>query len=138
MAQTPAWRVGWPAWKTVTEALSPPSPPEIPPITCALPPPFPAAEQKPPPPYTRTLVLAALLFLMDGYIGGGGFFSIVILCLGLPVLVLRALLAWKNPPLLKRRLASVGIYGVAALATLVLVRTDQAGARARGAGDRGL
>lgn len=93
--------------------------------------PAPEAIAPPPPPYTRTLVLAALLFLFDGVIGGQGFFSLLMLVVGVPVLLIRAALARKDAPLLKRRLASVGIYAGAALATIVVVRLDQAGARVR-------
>ncbi|MEQ2010491.1 MAG: hypothetical protein ABMA26_27205, partial [Limisphaerales bacterium] len=79
----------------------------------------------------NTLLLAGALFGVDGLIGGGGLFSGVVLVFGLPVLLIRALLAWKDAALRRRRFASVGIYAAAALATIALVRFDQAGARDR-------
>lgn len=93
--------------------------------------PAPEAVAPKPPSYPRTLVLAAALFGFDGLIGGQGFMSIFVLVLGLPVLLIRAALARKDAPLLKRRLASAGIYAAAALAVIALVRFDQAGARVR-------
>lgn len=130
--QTPAWQIGWPAWQTVAEALQPQPPSVVPQTGPATPPPLPAAtEQKPPPPYTTTLVLAAALFGIDGLIGGQGFLSLLVLYVGMPVLAIRVLLARKDLALCRRRFASVGIYLVAALAALALVRFDQAGARAR-------
>lgn len=132
--QTPAWQVGWPAWQTVAEALQPAAPAGVAPSGPATPPPLPvsAVPAVPKPPgYTRTLLLAGALFGFDGWIGGQGFLSLAVLYFGGPLLVIRALLAWKEPVLLRRRFASVGIYAVAALAAIALVRHDQAGARAR-------
>lgn len=97
------------------------------------PPELPTSETTPPkpPPYARTLLRAAALFGFDGLIGGQGFMCIFVLVLGVPVLLIRAALARKDAPLLKRRLASVGIYAGAALAAIGVVRLDQAGAEKR-------
>jgi|GEM_PF-2036969 len=132
--QTPAWQVGWPAWQTVAETLQPAAPAGVAPSGPATPPPLPASTvpaASQPPGYTRTLLLAGTLFLFDGWIGGQGFLSLTVLYLGGPLLVIRALLAWREPALLRRRFASAGIYAVAALAAIALVRHDQAGAHAR-------
>lgn len=131
--QTPAWQVGWPAWQTVAEALQPFTSLAAAASGPTTPPPLPVAAPVATglPGYTRTLLLAGALFGFDGLIGGQGFLSLAVLCLGVPALVVHALLAWKEPALLRRRFASVGIYTVAALAAITLVRHDQAGARTR-------
>ena len=86
---------------------------------------------KPRPAYTMTIILAAALFGFDGLFSGQGIFSMFTLIFGVPVLLIRALLAWKNPPLRRHRFAVAGIYLVAALATMGMVSADQRGANLR-------
>ncbi len=97
------------------------------------PPPLPESTLPAPPSYKRTFVLAAALFILEAFVSGGGFFSVLVIILVLPVLVIRALWAWKNRPMMMRRLGSVVIYFIAAVAGILLVQADQDGARERAA-----
>jgi hypothetical protein len=83
------------------------------------------------PGYVTTVALAAALLGLDGLLTGQGILSLFVLGFGVPLLLLRALATRRNPALRRRRLASVGIYFAAAVATIVLVGADMRGARAR-------
>jgi len=100
-------------------------------MSTATPPALPQPSWPNPPPYTRTFVLAVALFILDAFVSGGGFLSLLVIIFVLPVLVIRALWAWKRRPLLLRRLGSVVIYFSAAVAAIIVVRADQEATRGR-------
>lgn len=129
--ETPAWCVGWSEWKTVAEVLHAPAESGAGHARGEVPPPSPVAPQPVPPAYTSTIVPASLLFCVDVLMMGSGSLSMFVLLLGTPILIIRALLARKNRPLLRRRVASLGIYLVVTITVIVLVRADQKGARQR-------
>lgn len=82
-------------------------------------------------PRARTYVLAGGLLLFDGVIGGQGVFSLLMLVIAVPGLVLLALLRWKDAARRKRRFLAGAIYAAAAGAAMALIQEDTKGARAR-------
>ncbi len=60
----------------------------------------------------KNLLIALSLFLLDAFILNQGIIALVTLFLALPVLIIRAILKWKDKVLLKRRLVIIAIYSV--------------------------
>ena len=82
-------------------------------------------------PYKNTIILAALLLGYDVILSGQGFLSVFLLIFGIPVMVIRALLVWKNRSLFWRRSASIGIYLGVVVVIRLLITVDQRGAKIR-------
>jgi hypothetical protein len=60
----------------------------------------------------KNLLIALSLFLFDAFILNQGIIALVTLFLVLPVLIIRAILKWKDKVLLKRRFITIAIYSV--------------------------
>jgi hypothetical protein len=74
--------------------------------------------------YGTTMAMATGLLVLDGLLTGQGILSVFTVIVGVPVLLLRALVTLQNPALRRRRLASVAVYLVAAITTIALVSAD--------------
>jgi hypothetical protein len=76
-------------------------------------------------------VFAAGLLVVDALLIGQGFLSVFVILFATPILVIRALLAWRNRHELRCRMAVAGVLLFAALAGLWIIGADQEGARRR-------
>ena len=57
----------------------------------------------------RTVIIAIILFGLDAFVFNQGVIAFITL-FALPILFIRALIGWKDKPLLKKRLNACGIY----------------------------
>lgn len=128
---TRAWRAGMPEWKTVGEVLDLPVTISAADAVAASPPPLPPQGRGGPPSHATTAFLAGMLVLVDGLLYGSGKPSEMMLLIVIPALMLRVLMTRSNRHLMRVRLDVVGIYLVASLSVLVLVKDDRRGARER-------
>lgn len=85
----------------------------------------------PPPPLARSAVTAFLLFVVDAFVLNQGILALVILLVVLPFILVRALFALKNRPLLKQRFLSVFIYAFAAVLIMGSINANNATAKKR-------
>lgn len=58
----------------------------------------------------RTLTIAIILFLIDAFVFNQGIIALITLIIALPIMIIKALIRWKDKPLLKKRLTVCGIY----------------------------
>ena len=58
----------------------------------------------------RTVIIAIILFGLDAFWLNQGMVALVTVMIVLPIMIIKALVRWKNKPLLKKRLAACGIY----------------------------
>jgi hypothetical protein len=72
----------------------------------------------------KSVVGALALFVLDAFFLDQGLIASAILFIGLPVMLIRALIARKNRPPLKRRLAVAGIYLAAFLLAIGVIRAN--------------
>jgi hypothetical protein len=66
----------------------------------------------------RTIIIATILFILDVFIFNQGTIALITLLIALPVMIVKALLCWKNKPLLKKRFVACGIYLIMAILIL--------------------
>ena len=55
---------------------------------------------------TKTIIIASVIFVLDAYLFNQGVIAVVFLLLVAPIILIRAVFAWKNTALRKRRLAA--------------------------------
>jgi hypothetical protein len=58
----------------------------------------------------RTVIIAIIVFGLDAFWLNQGIIAVLTVMIALPVMIIKALISWKNKPLLKKRLTACGIY----------------------------
>jgi hypothetical protein len=70
----------------------------------------------------RTVIIAIILFGLDAFWLNQGMVALITVMIALPIMIIKALIHWKNKPLLKKRLTACGIY----LLMSILILTSNA------------
>lgn len=58
----------------------------------------------------RTLIIAIILLGLDAFWLNLGIIALITVMIVLPAMIIKALMSWKNKPLLKKQFAACGIY----------------------------
>lgn len=58
----------------------------------------------------RTVIIAIILFGLDAFWLNQGMVALITVMIALPIMIIKALIRWKNKSLLKKRLTACGIY----------------------------
>jgi hypothetical protein len=54
----------------------------------------------------RTVIIAIILFGLDAFWLNQGMIALITVMIALPIMIIKALVRWKNRPLLKKRLTA--------------------------------
>ena len=73
---------------------------------------------------TKTIIIASAVFVLDAYLFNQGVIAMAFLLLVAPIILIKAVFAWKNTALRKRRLAAAGIYAVMAVMVLIYIQVN--------------
>ena len=79
----------------------------------------------------RTVIIAIILFGLDAVVFNQGFIAFITLFIALPIMFVRALIRWKDKPLLKKRLTACGIYLFMSILILASIGINNKIARSR-------
>lgn len=79
----------------------------------------------------RTFIIAVILFGLDAFWLNQGVIALITIIIALPIMIIKALINWKNKPLLKKRLAAGGIYLLMSLLIFASISLNNKIARSR-------
>ena len=69
----------------------------------------------------RTVINAIILFVLDAIVLNQGVIALITLFIALPIMIIKALLRWKDKPLLKKRFIACGVYLIMAIFILASI-----------------
>lgn len=72
----------------------------------------------------KTIIIASAIFVLDAYLFNQGVIAMVFLLLVTPTTLIRALIAWKNTALRKKRIAAAGVYFIMAVMVLAYIQVN--------------
>ena len=79
----------------------------------------------------RTVIIAIILFGLDAFFLNQGIIALITVMIVLPAMTIKALISWKNKPLLKKRLTACGIYFLMSLFIFASISLNNKIARSR-------